>query len=252
MATDELHEHFLTHGWAVVRGVVGAARLAELEAQVDWLYATWPPTRPGEVWEVPSVSRASPETLGRHTHDPVIAEYVARALGCDAVQLLQDTVLVKSASDGAKVAWHQDHIYTGYLRPSQLASVRLALTPCTVESGCLRVIDRSHLDEPLEVKALTESHVADALGDAALALADRVVSIELAPGDISIHHCLTMHGSEENRSGGPRKTLITRIFDAACTLDRARLPPGAEQYFPTDNDGHLDPAGFPVLWRRSP
>jgi ectoine hydroxylase-related dioxygenase (phytanoyl-CoA dioxygenase family) len=73
--------------------------------------------------------------------------------------------------------------------------------------------------------------------------------LELAPGDITIHHCLTFHGSEPNTSDAPRKTLAVRLVDGACRLVPERLPtPEARGYFPTDDQGHLDPTAFPVLW----
>jgi ectoine hydroxylase-related dioxygenase (phytanoyl-CoA dioxygenase family) len=78
------------------------------------------------------------------------------------------------------------------------------------------------------------------------ALVEGARPLSLEPGDISIHHCLTLHGSARNTSDRPRRTIILRMFDSACVIDRARLPPGAESYFPTDAAGHLDSAAFPI------
>ena len=50
-----------------------------------------------------------------------------------------------------------------------------------------------------------------------------------------------------NSSEHPRKTLITRMFDARCTLVSERLPQGARSWFTTDGAGHLDPRRFPIL-----
>jgi ectoine hydroxylase-related dioxygenase (phytanoyl-CoA dioxygenase family) len=69
----------------------------------------------------------------------------------------------------------------------------------------------------------------------------------LAAGDVSIHHCLTLHGSAPNTSARPRRTIILRMFDADCRLDPAKLPPGAESYFPTDAEGHLATSSFPLV-----
>ena len=74
-----------------------------------------------------------------------------------------------------------------------------------------------------------------------------VIPIELAPGDVSVHHCLTFHSSLENASDQPRITLIARMFDARLKLQREKLPPGLERYFPTDADGHLAETAFPLL-----
>jgi ectoine hydroxylase-related dioxygenase (phytanoyl-CoA dioxygenase family) len=238
---------FAEHGWLVIRNAVSRERVAELSHAVDEIFARSPPPRPGEVWEQASVSRSSP-VIARHTHDAAIARHVAAALGCERVQLLQDTVLVKPARIGGPVEWHQDHTYTGYLRPSRLASVRLALTDCTIDNGCLQLVDGSHNDGPIgDVRALTESRVVDALGARASDWADRIITVELRPGDLSIHHCLTLHRSGPNLSDEARKTLITRVFDSACTLDRACLPRGAEMYFPVNPDGRLAESSFPLL-----
>jgi phytanoyl-CoA hydroxylase len=240
---------FAEHGWLVVRAAVPPARARELEQAVDAIYHAHSPALPGQVWEVAGISRISPP-IAEHAHDAAIAQRAGEALGCARVKILQDTVLVKAARIGGAVAWHQDHTYTGYLDPARVVSVRLALTDCSLDNGCLEVIDGSHAWGLLgDVHALTETHVADALGPAAARWRDRVVPIELSPGDLSIHHCLTLHRSGENQSPRTRKTLITRLFDAACRLVRERLPVGAEAYFPTDDDGCLADAAFPVVYR---
>ena len=249
MSEVDSRAFFAEHGWLMVRGAVSPSRVAELEAAVDAIYAAYPPAPAGQVWELAGLSRISP-TLAQHARDAAIACHAAAALGCARIKLLQDTVLVKAAVIGGPVAWHQDHTYTGYLDPAHAVSVRLSLTDCRRDNGCLEVIDASHTWGLLgDVRALTETHVADALGPAAAHWQDRIVALELSPGDLSIHHCLTLHRSGENRSSQTRKTLITRLFDASCQLIRDRLPPGAESYFPIDADGTLADSAFPIVHR---
>jgi hypothetical protein len=239
---------FAEHGWLIVRGAVPLDRVRELEAAVDAVYGAHAPALPGQVWEVAGISQISPP-IAAHARDAAIAQRAAAALGCAGIQLLQDTVLVKAATIGGPVAWHQDHTYTGYLDPARVVSVRLALTDCVIANGCLEVIDGSHAWGLLgDVRALTETHVADALGPDAARWRDRVIPLELAPGDLTIHHCLTLHRSAPNASPHTRKTLITRLFDAACTLVPDRLPPGAASYFPIDASGHLATSAFPRVY----
>ncbi len=247
-------ERFREHGWLVVRGVASAARVTELERALDAVipgasYPAWG----DRVVEVAGISRASAE-LERHARDAAVARLAAAALGAGSVQLLQDTAFVKPASSGARVAWHQDYTYLGFLDRPSIVTARLALTPCTIESGCLRVIDGSHTwGLPARDLSLRAAEVEDAL--AALPPARRADArraervIELEPGDLSLHHCLLFHGSGENRSPSARKTLAVRLMDAECRLDRARLPShDAEAHFPTDPRGRLTGASFPVVW----
>ena len=246
----ELRERFAEHGWVILRGAVPLARVRELEAALDALYARWPQTAPGEVWEVPGISRADVR-LEAHARAPSLAAQIAEALGCERLQLLQDTALVKPARIGGPVLWHQDHTYTGYLEPARVISARLALTPCHAGNGGMEVIDRSHLWGPVtEVKALSESNVGDALGGRAAAFARDVVPLELEPGDVSLHHCLTLHRSGPNTSGEARKTLIGRFFDGACRLRPDALPEAARAHFPLRADGGLDERAFPLVFAR--
>jgi ectoine hydroxylase-related dioxygenase (phytanoyl-CoA dioxygenase family) len=251
MLRDAEREFFSRHGYLVVRGLVPRERVALLEQALDDVHARFTavaPTPPGEVWEVPGIGRASP-ALAEHARDRAIAQLASEALGGARIQLLQETALIKDARVGGPVAWHQDHTYTGYLTPARVVSARLALTPCTRESGCMQVIGESHRWGLLgDVRALTESSVADALGDRAATLSDRIVHLELEPGDLTLHHCLTLHRSDRNQSAQTRKTLITRLFDAACTLLPERLPPGAAGHFPQSAGGRLLESAFPLLW----
>jgi ectoine hydroxylase-related dioxygenase (phytanoyl-CoA dioxygenase family) len=150
---------------------------------------------------------------------------------------------VKPPLSPARVEWHQDHTYTGFIE--ECVSVRMALTDCTPQSGCLRVLDGSHrLGFRGDLRALTALEVSD---DSRHMPEGDVVEVELRAGDVSVHHCLTFHSSAENRSERPRMTLIARMFDARRKLVVAKVPPGLEAWFPTDADGHLTGPTFPLL-----
>jgi hypothetical protein len=241
-------------GWVVVRGVVPAEELPRLRRAHAWLIPAiaYPPRQDGVLWEVTGAARHVP-LLGEIVHDARWGRLAAGALGCDAVQLLQDSLLYKPPREGAPVEWHQDHTYVGFLTPPRVISLRLALHDEDQESGCMRVVDGSHRWGPVGgVRALSEAQVdslVPSLSPEQRAALETARPLELAAGDISIHHCLTLHGSGPNRAERPRRTLILRMFDAACRLDPGRLPPGGETHFPTTADGRLDPSAFPLTLR---
>lgn len=244
---------FARQGWLVARNVIGAEELARMHDVFTTLIpeVTYPRGPDGIVWEVTGASRAY-EPLAAIARDARFGALVADALDASRVQLLQDSLLYKPPHDGGPVEWHQDHTYTGYL--SRVVSLRIALLPEDVENGCMRVVDGSHTWGPIgDTRVLTESRVdsiASAISPAqAAALAD-ARPLELAPGDISIHHCLTLHGSPPNHSARARRTIILRMFDGDCVIDRTRLPPGAEQYFPSESD-RLSPSAFPIVFDRT-
>ena len=237
---------FREHGWIRLQGAVDPLLAGRLSLELDRVFPEARADSP-RVHERLGVSGLSP-LLAAQVRDAALARRIAALLGCERVQLLQDTALVKPPRSAARVEWHQDHTYTGYLDTTACVSVRLALTDCTPEAGCLQVLDASHLWGPIgQVRAFRAAEVSDDSRLLPQGWEERVVPIELASGDVSVHHCLTVHGSEENRSDRPRRTLIARMFDARAKLVRDRLPPGLEAWFPTEPDGRLAARTFPLL-----
>jgi ectoine hydroxylase-related dioxygenase (phytanoyl-CoA dioxygenase family) len=250
---------FEEHGWLVVHDVVSDEPLIRLIGVFDevlrpHLERGMPCNEQGKsIWQLPAMCRHH-EILLAHVHAGLGA-LVADLLNAARTQLLQDTLIVKPARVGAAIDLHQDYTYTGYLQPPSTVSVRLALTASTVETGCMYVIDRSHqwgLQGNLSV--FSDRLQPGIAGRLPAKLRERVVedciALELNPGDASIHHCLTHHGSFENTSGTTLKTIVAHVFDGACRLAPERLPDGAIRFFDTDADGYLSPASFPVLFDR--
>jgi ectoine hydroxylase-related dioxygenase (phytanoyl-CoA dioxygenase family) len=246
---------FERDGWIVVRGIVSESELTTMRAIFESFIpenAYMPPGRDGVVGEITGASRAY-EPLARIACDARFGALVAAALGATSVQLLQDSLLFKPARDGGQVHWHQDYTYVGFLTPPRAVSLRIALLPEHEDTGCMRVVSGSHHWGPVgDVHALTESRVDSLLPSLSPPQRDAVAAatpLVLEAGDVSIHHCLTVHGSGPNRSGQPRRTIILRMFDGDCRLDHARLPQGAESYFPTTIDGQLATSAFPLVFR---
>jgi hypothetical protein len=254
-ATDADRAFFAEHGWVILRGVVSRARAAELADALDAVvppasYPAWGDA----IVEVVGISRASP-ALAALVRDRALAGIAGALLAADRVQLLQDTALVKPAGGNATLAWHQDASYLTYLDPPAVVTARLALSPCTEETGCMRVIDGSHTwglhGDDLAFRLASVADTLDALPAelrARVAGAER--KVELAPGDLSVHHCLTFHASGKNTSATTRRTLAMRYLDGACRLVPDRLAPHLQAIFTADDDGHLTGPLFPLLWQR--
>ena len=256
--SSTVRAEFERDGCVIVRGVVAPDEVA---AMTDVFLAlipevAYPPGADGRVIrEIPGAANAYPP-LAQIARDPRFGALMAEALGAARVQLLQDTLLYKPAIHGGVVEWHQDYTYLGYLVPAHAATLRIALLPEDVENGCMRVVDGSHRWGPLgdnqAFRATSVDSLIPSLSPEQRDQIENARALVLGPGDVSIHSCLTLHGSVANPSPRPRRTIILRMFDAECRLDRARLPPGAETYFPTDADGHLDASAFPYVYGSAP
>jgi phytanoyl-CoA dioxygenase PhyH len=244
-------DDFERDGSIVVRGVVSSSELAAM-AEVFSSLIPDSPHYPRGLFEITGAAQAHP-ALGAIARDPRFGELAAHALGARRIQHLQDSLLYKCAAGDGIVEWHRDHTYVGFLVPARVVALRIALTHDTELSGCMHVVDGSHAWGPIDtVRALSETSVASIVPSLSPAQRDALATsraLELEPGDVSIHHCLTLHGSGPNRSDTARRTIILRMFDADCRLDRSRLPPGAEAYFPCDADDRLSPERFPIVWK---
>jgi non-heme Fe2+,alpha-ketoglutarate-dependent halogenase len=132
----------------------------------------------------------------------------------DAIEcLLGPDILIHSASIFSKgpqtrahVDWHQDAAYWGQDIPAA-ASAWVALTPSTAENGCLRVLPGSHTrgvvpygDDPgnPEKMLLSGLKIREEIDEAG------AVDIVLHPGQASLHHIDTIHGSSANLSPNKR------------------------------------------------
>ena len=119
-------------------------------------------------------------------------------------------MIMKDAKVGGAWTWHQDYGYwyqNGVLFPD-LVSVFIALDPCTMQNGCLKVIEGSHRLGRID-------HVLT--GQQAGADRDRVeevlkrlplVHVEMKPGDALFFHPNMLHRSDRNTSDQPRWSMI--------------------------------------------
>jgi len=247
VAFDTQRAFFDEHGWVVLRDVVPAS---ELERLVEASHALMPDARvPLPSDGVPMLVRPSlmhPDVhLWLSTEPPF--RLAAALLGAPAVRLLQDALLVKPVGGEAALAWHRDATYFGYLTPIDVVSVRLALGRETVASGCMWVIDGSHRWDVATGDAFGAARVDDDL-----ARLDRVadgarVPLELAPGDVSLHHARTFHASFPNRGPASRRTLVTHVAADRCRVLVDRLPADARAAFPVEDDGRLAADPFWIL-----
>lgn len=172
-------------------------------------------------------------------HLPEIVDAVSDVLGPDLL-CRSSSLFVKDPLDGAYVAWHQDATYWE-LDPPAVATAWIALTPSTAENGALRVLPRSHL-RPLMTHRLTDAQgnlltrgqeIADDINEG------QAVTIELAPGEMSLHDVRLAHASAPNRSEDRRigyaiRYLAARVRNTGDRRDSAVLVRGVDRH------GHFD------------
>ncbi|GAB1610046.1 phytanoyl-CoA dioxygenase domain-containing protein 1-like [Argonauta hians] len=118
-----------------------------------------------------------------------------------------------SRKDGAKqfVAWHQDVRYWGV--DGDVITAWLAVDKADTDNGCMKVIPGSHKSGILaHVEAQEKGNLLTSNQEIPLNLIDvnAAVACPLNAGEMSLHHGLTVHGSEPNLSDRRRCGYVIR------------------------------------------
>ncbi len=153
---------------------------------------------------------------------PLAAELTAHPKILDAVESLLGPNLmvwgtsffIKEPGDGKIVSWHQDLTYWGLGETSQQVTAWLALSPSTVDSGCMRFVAGSHKQpiQPHRDTYAANNQLSRGQEIAVEVREEDARDVVLAPGQISLHHGLMFHGSNTNRSQDRRIGLAIRYI----------------------------------------
>ena len=143
---------------------------------------------------------------------------------------------IKEANSGSFVSWHQDLRYWG-LDTADLVSVWLALSPASLESGCMRVLPGSHQGELLPHKdEYADGNLLTRGQEIAVEVDEhKTVAMPLNPGEISLHNVRVAHASSPNQSADRRIGLSlhympTKSKQIVGEWDSAALVRGEDRY----------------------
>lgn len=142
---------------------------------------------------------------------------------------------IKEPKTAEYVSWHQDHQYWG-LDSAEIVTTWVALSPATVESGCMRMqpgshqVHLSHQDTHDKANMLTRGQTITAGIDEA-----KAVDIVLNPGEMSLHNVRIAHASNPNRSADRRIGIAIRYMppqtrQQLAEWDSAALVRGEDRY----------------------
>ncbi len=144
------------------------------------------------------------------------ATSIAAQLIGEDIELDYDQFLAKRPRRPQGVfAWHQDLGYWPSGTPdTRTVTCSLALDDADLENGCLQVVPGSHLESQLRPHRPSAWATSPELREEAhtltveLGARDRVVSLPVRRGSISVHNERIVHGSPGNRSDRWRRTYV--------------------------------------------
>lgn len=143
---------------------------------------------------------------------PLILDAVEAVLGPDLL-CWESALFMKNANSPEYISWHQDITYWG-LDSDSVATAWLALSPSTVESGCMRVVPGSHTAEVAPHRDTYQKENLLSRGQEIEVDVDEAEAVDLVlePGQASLHHVKIIHGSNPNRSADRRIGFAIRYI----------------------------------------
>lgn len=178
-----------------------------------------------------------------HLLVPWIADLIRSPKILDAVEdVLGPNILcwssqffAKDPNDPGFISWHQDATYWG-LSTDDVLTVWVALSPSTVETGCMRVVPGTHKKQVEHRDTFQETNMLSRGQEIAVDVREEdAVDVVLQPGQFSMHSVLLFHGSKPNRGDDRRigyaiRYIPTHVKQTVGATDSATLVRGVDEF----------------------
>jgi non-heme Fe2+,alpha-ketoglutarate-dependent halogenase len=165
---------------------------------------------------------------------------------------------IKEANNPAFVSWHQDSTYWGLDKPD-VVTAWVALTPSNEANGAMGFIPGTHTSDQMPHRDTFAKNNLLTRGQEVAVDVDesKAVTIELQPGEMSLHHVRLVHGSPPNPSNDRRIGFAIRYIPTSVAQvageDSATLVRGEDAFGHFEHEPRpthdMDPA-FLDLHRR--
>jgi len=218
---------FEQDGFVAVPGFCDAGELKALEAALERFIAERVPTLPAE--HVFYEDKADAGTLKQiqriHERDEYFGEFFEGKPKRLAEELLGEVVVGKNLqyfnkppTFGQATPPHQDGFYF-MLEPCRALTMWMALDVVDEENGCVRYVRHSHtrgMRPHGRTQTLGFSQSISDFGQAADARDE--VACPARPGDLLVHHALTIHRADANASATRTRRALGFIYygESAC------------------------------------
>ena len=228
---DIYKTRFREEGYVAITGFLSHDEIKAIDAKINDLVASTVPAMPPE--HVFYEDKGDVSTLKQlqhlDQHDAFFSSLFHReSIAGLAEYLLDDTAVPwnmqwfnKPPRIGKETPPHQDGFYF-MLEPNEALTMWLAIDEVDEENGCVRYIPGSHREGlrahgSTGVLGFSQGIVDYSAGDAA-----REVPMIVKPGDLIVHHSLTIHRADANKSNRTRKGLGFIFYSSSAKHDKQK------------------------------
>ena len=240
LLSDAQVQAYRQRGYLCPVDVLSPAEAAHYRARLEAAEAAAGGSLPGPYRHKPHLVYTWAQELIRQ---PEILDAVEDVIGPD-ILAWESVFFTKEPHTEDYISWHQDITYWGLEAEGDVVTAWVALSPSTVESGCMRVVPGTHLREVVPHADTFSARNMLSRGQEIAVEVDEAHAVDLVlePGQMSLHHVKIFHGSHQNRAGDRRIGFAIRYLPPhvhqEIGADAATLVRGADRF------GHfeLEPA----------
>ncbi|MEM9668667.1 MAG: phytanoyl-CoA dioxygenase family protein [Pseudomonadota bacterium] len=187
--------------------------------------------------------------------DSKIPQIVAELLDTETLNWWEDSTFVKAPHTRLKTPFHQDLTYF-QISGDQSVIVWIPLDPSDLSNGVTRYVRGSHKSgETYAPNMFLSQTVFPGSEDPKCPdiEADEsqydIISFDVEPGDVIIHHVRTIHGAGGNTTDKPRRAISFRYTgDNVRYFDKPGALPQTDTISDLKNGDRLHSLDYPIVW----
>lgn len=217
-------------GYVCIPQFFSPDEVEDLRREIERYVADVVPYAPaGDVYyEVPGQPDTIKQLVRMNRHDAYFAQLIRDNRFVKLAELLLDSPVIdknmqwfnKPVGNSRATPPHQDGYYF-MLEPNSALTMWLALDEVTEENGCVRYLPGSHLCGLRAHERTDTPGFSQAISDYDNEEQNREQAMPARPGDLLIHHSLTIHRAEANTSARHRRALGIIYYSAQAVEDTA-------------------------------
>ncbi|WP_442902486.1 phytanoyl-CoA dioxygenase family protein [Frigidibacter sp. MR17.14] len=262
-AGSDLRSEYLRDGVTVARAVLDSTEVRTLREEIEKFVAA-----PHYLWkdQTRSADKSGKFLVGAFMWrwsdvvrnialESTIPHLASDVLGGERVRLFYDQLFFKRAGTRTPTQWHQDLPFWPFTG-DQIPSIWIAVTRVDRNGSAVVYRRASHVMgpmlRPVDAFETSSTKVEATPVDSSVAMDTDdldLVSFELEPGDVVLHHPLVIHGAGANKSQSDRIGLSIRYLGPSVTWSArqgAMFVPGATGHL-RDGDAVALEEVFPLV-----
>jgi len=229
--SDAAVQQYRELGYYAPVSVLSRAEASDLRRKLEMFEATGGAMQ-GLIRHKPHLLFTWLNDLIRH---PRILDAVEDIIGPD-ILCWGTSFFIKEARNPSYVSWHQDSTYWG-LEPADIITAWVAFTDSNAANGAMRVMPATHkLDQAPHRDTFATDNLLSR-GQEIMVDVDEsnAAMLQLAAGEMSLHHVRLIHGSDPNPSDDRRigfaiRYVPTYVRQVAGSADSASLVRGEDRF----------------------